>query len=65
MQFRARPQLHDACMKAYVVRGEPLNMFNNYVKYGIPYQIESLPFYSWNPLKNHSMEAVKSGVKGK
>ena len=56
---------YNANMTAYVVMGEPLSFVNSFVKYGIPYRTKPLPFYSPNPIKNHSMEAVKNGVKEK
>ena len=56
---------YNANMTAYVVIGEPLSLFNSSVKYGFSYRTEPLPFYSPNPIENHSMEAVKNGVKSK
>ncbi|MBQ7054397.1 MAG: hypothetical protein IJN97_04165, partial [Oscillospiraceae bacterium] len=49
---------------SYVVKGEPLSLLNKYVvRYGLQYYTIPLPFYSNNPKKNHSMEAVQSGVR--
>ena len=56
---------YSADMTAYVVKGEPLNALNSLLGARVIDNYETLPFYSWNPLKNHSMEAVKSGVKGR
>ena len=52
-------------MNVYVVKGEPLNMVNWLLGAKALDGYETLPFYSRNPIKNHSMEAVKSGVKGR
>ena len=52
-------------MTVYVVKGEPLNALNSLLGAKAIDNYETLPFYSWNPIKNHSMEAIKSGVKGR
>lgn len=53
---------YTANLTAYVVIGEPLNIFNFFVHYGITYKSKPLPFYSIDPLQNHSMNAVKYGI---
>ena len=54
-----------ASMNVFVVKGEPLNALNSLLGAKVIDNYETLPFYSWNPIKNHSMEAVKNGVKGR
>ena len=56
---------YSANMTVYVVKGEPLNALNSLLGAKAIDKYETLPFYSWNPIKNHSMEAIKSGVKGR
>ena len=56
---------YSADMTVYVVKGEPLNALNSLLGAKAIDNYETLPFYSWNPIKNHSMEAIKSGVKGR
>ena len=56
---------YSADMTVYVVKGEPLNALNSLLGAKAIDNYEILPFYSWNPVKNHSMEAIKSGVKGR
>ncbi len=56
---------YTADMTVFVVNGEPLNALNFLLGARVIDDYEVLPFYSWNPIKNHSMEAVKNGVKGR
>ena len=56
---------YSASMTAYVVWGEPLSMVNWLLGANVIDGYETLPFYSWNPIKNHSMEAIVNGLKGR
>ena len=54
---------YTANITAYVVFGDPLDAYNRCLAgYGLPYRTEFLPFFSINPLKNHSMEAIIAGL---
>jgi hypothetical protein len=56
---------YSANMNVYVVKGEPLSIVNWLLRAKAIDKYETLPFYSKNPKTNHSMKAVKSGVKGR
>ena len=64
-EYGLNANTYSADMTVYVVKGEPLNALNSLLGAKAIDKYETLPFYSWNPIKNHSMEAVKSGVKGR
>jgi hypothetical protein len=55
------PNNYTASMTAYIVDGEILNMIFGGVSAPID-RVEVLQRYSWNPIVNHSMEAVKQGL---
>lgn len=48
-------------MTAHIVDGEILNMIFGGISAPID-RVEVLQRYSWNPIVNHSMEAVKQGL---
>ena len=64
-EYGLNANTYSADMTVYVVKGEPLNALNSLLGAKAIDNYETLPFYSWNPIKNHSMEAVKNGVKGR
>ena len=52
---------YTANMTAYIVNGEALNMIFGGVSVPADKEVR-LPRYSWNPIVNHSMAAVKQGL---
>ena len=52
---------YTANMTAYIVEGEILNMIFNSVSAPIDQRVDLIR-YTWNPIKNHSMEAVKNAL---
>ena len=52
---------YTASMTAFIVDGEILNMIFNAVSAPIDKRVDLIR-YSWNPINNHSMDAVKNGL---
>ena len=59
--YGLNPNNYTASMTAYIVDGEILNMIFGGISAPID-RVEVLQRYSWNPIVNHSMEAVKQGL---